>query len=643
MNTSLKSLLKLSILITFIATVGAIGCNGCGGSSETGDQGEDTDISGTEDQNLPVTCTSDNDCQEGFFCQTQVCTKLSDDNSDVNSGEDGGGGPAPVVNTCLSDSECENGYRCDSTSGACMVANDLQKTLTGSVGLGLLKGYLESTILEFSNTIKSNGVVNVPVSDKAINVVSGVANITAPKASLAFGGASSTSQMKPHFDTIGANIFKPGDVEISISYNGPETINECKVNIPFNSLACDYSTKVLHLDFPYLLETFMDNWTDEFSVSLFADGYDAKVSNKLLVKKYKQTQISNFQTVKESSQFQDLSAYGDSLYFWQGLLQPSYQNFKYTPASNSITKISPVGHYQFGAILNGIAYLYHWTNVVYEFDSSANNLTRLTSGVPISSCTVVYKGSPYCETNSKELYRYDRNNSQFVQVTNMNTRISPVIADEDYLYFVTTEPCKLYRYNNVNNEIILISNTNPGGNDFPAYFTFYNNALYFMATTKKDGAGIDVIKLFQYDPSQNKTTQISNICPNQTDEPQYLTMYNGELFFRASNCNGTRGLYKYNSSDNKITKFSPIEDPMNFTVYHNELYFTGTTLEPDGKFKVSKLFKYDGTHVSLMSRTTNPAKHDWPTGLVVFKDALYFIANTDNGYRELFKLEGPNI
>ncbi|MBT3419577.1 MAG: hypothetical protein HN433_00150, partial [Euryarchaeota archaeon] len=87
----------------------------------------------------------------------------------------------------------------------------------------------------------------------------------------------------------------------------------------------------------------------------------------------------------------------------------------------------------------------------------------------------------------------------------------------------------------------MVANINPGsGSSSPQYLTVFNNELYFKAYDATNG-----YELWKYDGT-NAPSMVANINPGSgSSYPYDLTVFNNELYFSAYD--GTNGyeLWKY--------------------------------------------------------------------------------------------------
>ena len=190
-----------------------------------------------------------------------------------------------------------------------------------------------------------------------------------------------------------------------------------------------------------------------------------------------------------------------------------------------------------------------------------------------------------------------------------------------------------------------------GGN--PNYLTVFNNELFFAAS---DGNGTE---LWKTDGTESGTVMVKDIFPGgdgygnvNSGEPYYLTVFNNELFFAATDGNGTE-LWKTDGTESGTVMVKDIypggDDygglnsglPNSLMVYNNVLYFAAS--DANG----SELWRSDGTESgTVMVKDIFPGDDGYgftnsghPSYLTVFNDLLYFAAIDTNG-TELWKTDG---
>lgn len=191
----------------------------------------------------------------------------------------------------------------------------------------------------------------------------------------------------------------------------------------------------------------------------------------------------------------------------------------------------------------------------------------------------------------------------------------------------------------------------------PQNLTVFNGELYFTAEDrfhgtelwKTDGAGgvgngttqvADINKI-------NESTQEVDLHKNLSSNPTSLTVFDGQLFFAASDGRSGTELWKTDGTGgvgNGTTQVADINESgssylRDFTVFKGQLFFTAN----DGSTG-RELWKSDGTG-GVGNGTTqvtdfNDSDGDFPGGLTVFEGELFFSPDVESSSFELWKTDG---
>lgn len=195
--------------------------------------------------------------------------------------------------------------------------------------------------------------------------------------------------------------------------------------------------------------------------------------------------------------------------------------------------------------------------------------------------------------SSKKLFEYNIIENKVYQISNINSsgtdhpEYLKIFNNELYFSAISSgSNSKLYRYNAEENKIYLVSNINDSESDGLECLTVFKNALYFYAVNSDNYS-----KLFKYNGTS--IYQISNINENNDDAPYNLKVSadGNILYFGASKIDIlNRKLFKYDGV--YVYQISDIyedgSDEVNYlTNFNEELYFVAS--DEDGE----KIYKYE--------------------------------------------------
>jgi ELWxxDGT repeat protein len=164
----------------------------------------------------------------------------------------------------------------------------------------------------------------------------------------------------------------------------------------------------------------------------------------------------------------------------------------------------------------------------------------------------------------------------------------------------------------------------------------YNGKLYFSAI---DGAhdGAHGYELWSYDGTT--ASLVADIYSGAYHSfPEWLTVYNGKLYFAANDGTNGNELWSYDGTTASlvadIRSYGGSSNPAWLTVYNGKLYFAARDVTNG-----NELWSYDGTTASLVADIYSGAYNSSnPRWLTVFNNSLFFNADGGNIGAELWIL-----
>ena len=186
--------------------------------------------------------------------------------------------------------------------------------------------------------------------------------------------------------------------------------------------------------------------------------------------------------------------------------------------------------------------------------------------------------------------------------------------------------------------------SNPGG------FTLFNDELYFSASDGDNGT-----ELWKTDGTEDGTVLVKDIYPGENSydspynsNPYYFTLFNDELYFRASDADHGSELWKTDGTENGTVLVKDIDPreyssgspyggiPYGFTVMGDSLYFSA--YDSSG----NELWKSDGTRIGTtrIADINEGESSSSPSGFTVLGDYMYFRADDGESGTELWRTSG---
>ena len=192
------------------------------------------------------------------------------------------------------------------------------------------------------------------------------------------------------------------------------------------------------------------------------------------------------------------------------------------------------------------------------------------------------------------------------------------------------------------------SNGNGYGSS-PNGFTLFNDELYFSAYDADNGT-----ELWKTDGTEDGTVLVKDIYPGspngypQSSSPYDFTLFNDELYFRASDADHGTELWKTDGTEDGTVLVKDIDpreyssgspysgSPYGLTVMGDSLYFAA--YDSSGQ----ELWKSDGTRIGTtrIADINEGESSSYPSGFTVLGDYMYFRADDGESGTELWKTSG---
>jgi ELWxxDGT repeat protein len=159
-----------------------------------------------------------------------------------------------------------------------------------------------------------------------------------------------------------------------------------------------------------------------------------------------------------------------------------------------------------------------------------------------------------------------------------------------------------------------------GAGSGPQYLTVYDGALYFSADD-----GVDGRELWRWNGSTAEL--VADIHTSGDGNPDFLTVYGGSLYFRAKEEGEIFGfLYRYDGST--TGRVADLEIPVHLQVYENELFLSAR----NSTFPDRELWSYDGSNSPTRVADINSGSGDSrPAFLTEYGGTLYYQADDGSG------------
>lgn len=222
-----------------------------------------------------------------------------------------------------------------------------------------------------------------------------------------------------------------------------------------------------------------------------------------------------------------------------------------------------------------------------------------------------------------------------------------------WLYFKAYSPgygTELWKTNGSGAVKVKEINAILGDSADPSYLTVFNGQLYFAATDGDNTTGTTIAgrELWKTDGTNAGTVRVKDIYVGvNSSAPAILTSSNGFLYFAATDFTHGRALWKTDGSEAGtvlVKAITPMpDDPLGYPLPGRSAVFNGDLyLTASDGVSGNELWKTDGTEAgTVLVKDIRPGvESSLPLNLTVFNGALYFIADDGVYGRELWKTDG---
>ena len=264
-------------------------------------------------------------------------------------------------------------------------------------------------------------------------------------------------------------------------------------------------------------------------------------------------------------------------------------------------------------------------NELCKFDGKNVEVIDIQPGIvgsEPSSLTVSNNNLYFLASTDKTgrgLWKYDGLKPTFLA----NTKSSPTYGSSfielnHQLYFSAIDAehgSELWRYDG--KKISLIADINPGEeSSSPFYFATYKNQLFFFVNSGYE--------LWKYDGS--KASLVRKLAEKSYETATLVSVFKDELYFKAyEETNGWR-LWKYDGEKTYLA-VNEVHSPDYLTVFNGQLYFVGSDR------RKTMLWRWDGKNTTLVTEDIFN-----PTDLTVVNNALYFMGENKDKINILWKI-----
>ncbi len=281
--------------------------------------------------------------------------------------------------------------------------------------------------------------------------------------------------------------------------------------------------------------------------------------------------------------------FNGKLYFAARTMQLGTELYMYDPGNQSVTLVKDIGQGTFSGnpdhltIFNGKLYFQAYDTSIgrelFELDPATNNVKLVAeiypgkmSGSP--SQLIVFNNKLYFVANDgtsgNELFEYDGSNTP-ARVTDINPGSGPGLSSTSSLvifqnklffsgYDTASNNYQLFSYHPASSTAALAATINPSGSSFINYLTVYNGKIFFAANDGTNG-----FELWSYDGTNTKLEH--DIIPgNGSSIVSNITFSGASLYFTARATSIGIELFRYSLYPLSVAEANTI---LNTTLYPN--------------------------------------------------------------------------
>ena len=171
-----------------------------------------------------------------------------------------------------------------------------------------------------------------------------------------------------------------------------------------------------------------------------------------------------------------------------------------------------------------------------------------------------------------------------------------------------------------NDQVVYVAKVNTNNTYANAkYITQYNGEIYFQANANTDALGLNNEL---YKTNGTTTELVVDLNTNESSNPHALTVFNGKLYFIATDDSVQQALYKSDGTAAGTNRIDGVRGYLDtqMAVFNNKLYFNGNTDSSQGM----EMIEFDGTSANVISASDPQLGGLNPTILYAIGDKLLF-------------------